>query len=162
MASQDFLLMDKLFTILLGLLPLVNTLWYMLVVLPKLIQLLLWTKFAFSTVESQQVSKRSIATTLCNIIMHFIFLLDQIEFCRSWCCLECCKTEKGVYNSNFWIGGYWSSCESLPFCTTLSILGLKLFWCTSFWSSLLLVLIRRPLLLFYMIRLLKGLESLVL
>ena len=132
MASQDFLLMDKLFTILLGLLPLVNTLWYMLVVLPKLIQLLLWTKFAFSTVESQQVSKRSIATTLCNIIMHFIFLLDQIEFCRSWSYLECCKTKKRVNSSNFWIGGCWSSCESLLSCTTLSIFGLKLFWCTFF------------------------------
>ena len=126
-ASQDFLLMDNPFTILLGRPPSVNTLWYMLVVLPKLILLLLWTKFVFSAVESQLVSFRSISISLCNMIICFFLLLVQIDFRRSWCYLECCKTKKGFNSSYFWNGGCWPSCESLLSCKTGSSFGVALF-----------------------------------
>ena len=126
MASRDLLSMDNPFTIFLGLPPLVNTLWFMLVVLPKLILLLLWTKFVFSAVESQLVSIRSISISLCNMIICFFRLSVQIEFCRSWCYLECCKTKKGFNSSYFWTGGCWSSCESLLSCKTESFFGVTL------------------------------------
>ena len=78
--------------------------------------------------------------------------------------LNVAKPKKGSTVAIFGLGavGLAVSLSSLAQQYQFLDFGLKLFWCTSFWNSLLLVLMRRLLLLFYMIRLLKGLELLVL
>ena len=49
---------------------------------------------------------------ICMIVICSFLLLLRIEFCRPWCYLECCETQKGIDGSCFWTRGCWTSCES--------------------------------------------------
>ena len=98
------------------------------------------------------------------VIFSFLLLL-RIEFCRPWCYLECCKTQKRIDSSCFWTWGCWTSCESLLSSNADDLFDISLFWnyyCSITVSSKDIYTHTHMILWFYVIRLLKGLELRVL
>ena len=99
------------------------------------------------------------------VIFSFLLLL-RIEFCRPWCYLECCKTEKRIDSSCFWTWGCWTSCESLLSSNADDLFDISLFGITTaallFLVKIYIYIHTHMILWFCVIRLLKGLELRVL